>query len=88
MVLFPEPGALMTPADTVTPVGAPATLTVTAALKLPVPTVVAVLLPLLPGPKLSDAGLTVSEKLGGGTTVRESGAVLVTPPPVALTVNE
>jgi len=36
-------------------------------------------------PKLSDAGLTVSEKLGGGTTVRESGAVLVTPPPVALT---
>jgi hypothetical protein len=87
MLLLPDPGALTAPAVTVTPAGAPVTLTVTAALKLFVPVVVAVLLPLFPGARLSDAGLTVSEKPGGGSTVRESEAVLVTPPPVALTVN-
>jgi len=87
MVLLPEPGALMTPAVAVTPEGMPVTLTVTAELKLFAPTIVAVLVPLPPGPTLSDAGLTASEKLGGGSTVSESEAVLVTPPPVAVTVN-
>jgi hypothetical protein len=87
MLLLPEPGAFTTPAVAVTPVGAPVTLTVTAALKLFTPAIVAALLPLAPGATLSEAGFSVSEKLGGGSTVRESEAVLVTPPPVALTVN-
>jgi len=87
MALLPEPGAAMTPADTVTPAGAPVTLSATAELNLSVPAVVALLVPLAPGATLSEVGLTVSEKLGGGSTVRESEAVLVTPPPVALTVS-
>jgi hypothetical protein len=84
---LPDPGALMTPAEAVTPAGMPLTLTVTAELKLFVPWVDAVVVPLPPGATLIDAGLTVSEKLGGGSTVTASEAVLVTPPPVAVTVN-
>ena len=86
-VLFPVPGVLMIPAEGVTPDGIPVTVIMTAELKLFVPTIAAVAEPLDPGVTLIEDGLRLSEKLGGGSTVRVRGAVLVTPPPVALTVS-
>lgn len=77
----------MSPAEGVTPDGIPLTVIVTVELKLFAPTIVAVVAPLDPGATLMEAGLRLSEKLGGGSTVRVSEAVLVTPPPVALTVR-
>jgi hypothetical protein len=86
-VLMPEPGAAMVPVEVVTPVGIPVTFTLTAALKVVVRRVVAMVFAWAPGATVSDVGLIVREKLGAGSTLMARSAVLVAPPPVAVTVT-
>jgi hypothetical protein len=83
---IPDPGVAMVPVEVVTPDGAPVTLTAMAALKVVVRMVVAQVVPLFPGATLSAVGARVSEKLGAGSTLMATSAVLVTPPPVAVRV--
>ena len=77
----------MVPVEVVTPEGAPVTLTEMAELKVVVRMVVAQVVPVFPGATLSAVGLRVSEKLGAGSTLMATKAVLVTPPPVAVRVT-
>ena len=84
---IPDPGALMVPVDVVTPEGAPVTVTEIAELKVVVRMVVAQVVPLFPGATLSAVGARVNEKLGAGSTLIATSAVLVTPPPVAVRVT-
>jgi hypothetical protein len=84
-MLLPEPGALMVPADVVTPLGRPVTFRLIGELKLTLRIVVAVTVPVAPGAMDRDDALRVSEKLGAGNTLIATSAVLVVPPPVAVT---
>ena len=84
-VALPEP--VMDPVVVaVTPVGNPAALTATEDTKPGVPATLTVALPDAPATTVSEAGLTVIEKVG--VTVRARVAVFVTPPPVAVIVRE
>jgi hypothetical protein len=88
-VLVPLPGAAMPAGEriAVTPLGAPLTDNVICDWNPYNAAVFKVKLAHVPGDTLALVALAVSEKVGGGKTVRLTDWVLVTPPPAAVTVR-